>query len=387
MIPADGNFIIVIVKGNHKAGEVPGQTRQHALLINLLGVKQMIVGVNKMDADMANYKEERFNEIRDEMDRMLIRVGWPKKFIEESVPKLPISGWKGDNLITQSTNMPWWKGTDVTVGKNKVHLHTLLDALEKMVTIPERPREAVMRTPLSGIYKIKGIGDVLTGRVEQGTVRPGDEVIFLPTHTSSTPCTGKVFTVEMHHKSVESATCGDNCGFNVKGLVKENMPRVGDVMILKKDESLRRCKSFTAQIRVLEHPGELKVGYCPIAFVRTGRSAVKMTKIGWKVGKETGNQKVENPVSLKSNEMAECTFEPQQPFVVDSFKNCEGLGRVAIMEGASVIMLGKVVGLEFATEEAKGKAAPAAGKADPKAPAGAKAPAAAKPAGKPAGKK
>jgi len=268
MIPADGNFTTAIAKGNHKAGEVPGQTRQHALLINLLGVKQLIVGVNKMDADMALYKEERYNEIRDEMDRMLIRVGWPKKFIEESVPKMPISGWKGDNLITKSTNMDWWKGTDVKVGKETIHLDTLLDALEKMVTIPERPREAVMRTPISGIYKIKGIGDVLTGRVEQGTVRPGEEVIFLPTHTTSTPCTGKVFTVEMHHKSVESASSGDNCGFNIKGLVKENMPRVGDVMILKKDQSLQRCKSFTAQIRVLEHPGELKVGYCPIAFVR-----------------------------------------------------------------------------------------------------------------------
>jgi len=318
------------------------------------------------------------------MDRMLIRVGWPKKFIEEGVPKIPISGWKGDNLITKSTNMDWWKGCDVKVGKNTVHIHTLLDALEGMVTIPDRPKDAVMRTPISGIYKIKGIGDVLTGRVEQGTVRPGEEVIFLPTHTSSTPCTGKVFTVEMHHKTVDSATSGDNCGFNIKGLVKENMPRVGDVMILKKDESLRRCKAFTAQIRVLEHPGELKVGYCPIAFVRTGRSAVKMTKISWKVGKETGNQKVEAPISLKSNEMAECIFEPQQPFVVDSFKNCEGLGRVAIMEGASVIMLGKVVGLEFVTgDEGKKGAAVAAGK-----PGGGKAaPGAAKPAAKPAAKK
>jgi len=306
------------------------------------------------------------------MERMLVRVGWPKKFIEESVPKLPISGWKGDNLIVESTNMNWWKGVDVKVGKNTVHVHTLLDALENMVVLPERPKEAVMRTPISGIYKIKGIGDVLTGRVEQGTVKPGDEVIFLPTHTPSTPCTGKIFTVEMHHKSVESATCGDNCGFNIKGLVKENMPRVGDVMILKKDESLRRCKSFTAQIRVLEHPGELKVGYCPIAFVRTGRSACKMTKISWKVGKETGNQKVEAPISLKSNEMAECVFEPQQPFVVDIFKNCEGLGRVAIMEGASVIMLGKVVGLDFYTGEEGKKGAKAA-------PAGAKG-AAAKPA-------
>jgi len=393
MIPADGNFTTAIAKGNHKAGEVPGQTRQHALLINLLGVKQMIVGVNKMDADMANYKQERYNEIRDEMDRMLIRVGWPKKFIEESVPKLPISGWKGDNLITESTNMDWWKGTDVKVGKETIHIHTLLDALEKMITIPDRPKESIMRTPISGIYKIKGIGDVLTGRVEQGTVRPGEEVIFLPTHTASTPCTGKIFTVEMHHKSVESATCGDNCGFNIKGLVKENMPRVGDVMILKKDDTLRRAAAFTAQIRVLEHPGELKVGYCPIAFVRTGRSAVKMTKINWKVGKETGNQKVENPISLKSNEMAEVVFEPQQPFVVDTFKNCEGLGRVAIMEGASVIMLGKVTALEFQSDDVKGGKAGAAAAGKPGAAAagkpGAAKPAAggAKPAAKPAAKK
>jgi len=219
-----------------------------------------------------------------------------------------------------------------------------------------------MRTPISGIYKIKGIGDVLTGRVEQGIVRPGDEVIFLPTHSSALPCPGKIFTVEMHHKSVESASSGDNCGFNIKSLSPNNPPKVGDVMVLKKDESLGRCKSFTAQIRVLEHPGELKVGYCPIAFVRTGRSAVRMTKITWKAGKETGNQKVENPVCLKSNEMAEVVFEPQQSFVVDTFKNCEGLGRVAIMDGGNVVMLGKVVSLEFSGIEDGKKVGKAAGK-------------------------
>jgi len=147
----------------------------------------------------------------------------------------------------------------------------------------------------------------------------------------------------MHHKSVPQAVSGDNCGFNIKGLKKENMPRVGDVMVLKSDATINRVRSFVVQIRVLEHPGELKAGYCPIAFVRTGRSAVRMTGINWKVGKETGNQKLEAPISLKSNEMAEAVFEPQQPFVVDTFKNCEGLGRVALMEGASVIMLGKVV--------------------------------------------
>jgi len=343
MVPADGNFTTAIARGNAKAGEVQGQTRQHALLINLLGVKQLIVGINKMDADLAGYKEARYNEIKEEMDRMLLRVGWTKAFVTDSVPFLPISGWKGDNLITKSSNMTWWNGADIKQGKTVVHVETLLDVLEKFVTVPSRPSAAAARTPISGIYKIKGIGDVLTGRVEQGTVRPSEEVIFLPTHTASTPCDGKIFTVEMHHKSVPQAVSGDNCGFNIKLLKKENMPRVGDVMVLKTDVTINRVRSFTAQIRVLEHPGELKAGYCPIAFVRTGRSAVRMTGINWKVGKETGNQKLEAPISLKSNEMAEAVFEPQQPFVVDTFKNCEGLGRVALMEGASVIMLGKVV--------------------------------------------
>jgi len=342
MVPADGNFTTAIAKGNHKAGEVQGQTRQHAVLINLLGVKQLIVGVNKMDCDVAMYGEPRYKEVSDEMKDMLIKVGWKKEFVLESVPMLPISGWMGDNLITPSKNMDWYKGMDVKVEAETVHLHTLKDALEKMVRIPPRATDKPMRTPVSGVFKIKGVGDVLTGRVEQGEVKPGDEVVFLPTHTASTACTGKVFTVEMHHKTVDVAHPGDNVGLNIKGLPKDNMPRVGDIMILKTDTSIGRVKDFTVQVQVMNHPGELKVGYCPIAFVRTARSAVRMSKINWKIGKETGGSKAENPPCLKSNEMAEIVLEPQQPFVVDTFKSCEGLGRVAIMEGNSVVMLGKV---------------------------------------------
>jgi elongation factor 1-alpha len=363
MIPADGNFTTAIARGNAKTGEVQGQTRQHSLLINLLGVKQIIVGVNKMDSDVAGYKESRYKEIKEEMISTLIKVGWPKAFVDTSVPFMPISGWMGDNLIKKSENMPWYTGSEIVLpNKSKITVHTLKEALELMVVIPERSSAAIMRTPISGIYKIKGIGDVLTGRVEQGTVKPGEEVVFLPTHTASTPCQGKVFSVEMHHKVVDSATSGDNCGFNIKGLVKENMPRVGDIMILKKDETIGRAYSFTAQVRVLEHPGELKVGYCPIAFVRTGRSAVRMSGINWKIGKESGNTKVPNPPNLKSNEMAEAVFEPMQPFVVDTFKNCEGLGRVAIMEGASVIMLGKVTAVDFKEKPKEEPKAAATGK-------------------------
>ncbi|KAI9295291.1 elongation factor alpha-like protein [Neoconidiobolus thromboides FSU 785] len=332
MVPADGNFTTAIQKGDHKAGDIQGQTRQHARLLNLLGVKQLIVGINKMDSDTAGYKEDRYTEIRDEMASMLIKVGWKKEFIEKSVPILPISGWMGDNLLKKSEKMTWWKGVDVVTTSGKsLHIDTLLD----------------MRLPVSGIYKIKGVGDVVTGRVEQGLLVPNSEVVFLPTHTASNQCTGKVFTIEMHHKRAEQAQTGDNIGMNVKGLDKNNMPRSGDVMILKSDTSLRPVKNFTAQIQTLDIPGEVKPGYSPIGFVRCGRSACKIIALKWKIGKETGRKKLEDPHSLKANEAAEVVFEPIQPLVVDTFKNCEGLSRIAFLDGNTAVMLGKVVAVEY----------------------------------------
>merc|ERR1711869_123953 len=115
MVPADGNFTTAIAKGNHKAGEIQGQTRQHSRLINLLGVKQLCIGVNKMDCQTA---------------------GWKKDFVLKSTPVLPISGWIGDNLLKKSTNMTWWNGMDIEVetktGQQKLHIDTLYDCLNNM---------------------------------------------------------------------------------------------------------------------------------------------------------------------------------------------------------------------------------------------------------------
>merc|ERR1712096_226531 len=163
MVPADGNFVVAIQKGDHKAGEVQGQTRQHARLINLLGVKQLICCINKMDAEpAAGYKKERYDEIMNEMKLMLIKVGWPKQFVEKRVPIVPISGFQGDNLLEKSGNMEWWKGQDVKISKTQtIHVHTLVDALNDFVQPAIRDHDAIMRLPLSGVYKIKGVGDVL----------------------------------------------------------------------------------------------------------------------------------------------------------------------------------------------------------------------------------
>jgi elongation factor 1-alpha len=130
---------------------------------------------------------------------------------------------------------------------------------------------------------------------------------------------------------------------NIKGLDKGNMPHTGDVMILKSDQSLKPVDNFTAQIQTLDIPGEVKSGYSPIGFVRCGRSACRMTKINWKVGKETGGKKLEDPANLKANEMAEVVFAPTQPLVVESFKQCEGLSRIAFLDGNTAVMLGKIV--------------------------------------------
>jgi len=357
MVPADGNFTTAIQKGDHKAGQVQGQTRQHARLINLLGVKQLVVCVNKMDApETAEYKEARYKEIADEMKSTLIKVGWPKPFVMNRTPVIPISGWHGDNLLEKSTNMDWWKGQNVKISKEKAMLVTTLkEALNDFVQPAKRDPEKAMRLPISGVYKIKGVGDVLTGRVEQGEVKPGEEVMFLPTHTAVNPCTGKVFTVEMHHKRVEAGMSGDNVGMNVKNLKKENMPRVGDVMVYAKDTTLAASSNFTAQVQVLDIPGSIKNGYSPIGHVRCGRAACRMVQMNWKMGKDTGGEKAESPVELKTNDAAEAIFVPQQPLVVDTFENCDGLSRIAFMDGNSAVMLGKVVSVNSPVTWAEGK--------------------------------
>jgi elongation factor 1-alpha len=344
MVPADGGFGVAIQKGNKKSGEIQGQTRQHARLLLLLGVKQLIICVNKMDSDTAKYSQERFNEVADEMRNMLVSVGWNKDTVKNSVPVLPISGWKGDNLFEQSKNMPWWKGVDVKSDKDSapVTVITLHDALDKFAKLPKRNVDGPLRIPVSGVHNIKGVGVVITGRVEQGTARPGQEVRFIPSY-ESVKSEGKIFTIEMHHKTVAEAGPGDNVGLNIKGLTKENMPKIGDIIVLAKDDSLRSVQNFTCQVQVLDPPNTLKAGsYTPVGFCRTATSPLKFVKVNWKMGKSTNNQKVTDATELAAGDMAEVVFEPQKPFVVEKFSSLESLGRIACFEGNGVIMLGKV---------------------------------------------
>jgi len=360
MVPSNkGGFETSIAKGNHKKGEVQGQTRQHARLCHLLGIEQVICGINKMDDKSVNWSEDRYKEIKGEVDKMLTKIGYKTK----KIPFIPMSGFHGDNLNEPSKNMPWYKGFEVKVKKEKVKGHTLVDALEKVVKPPKRNDKKAFRMPVSGVYKIKGVGDVVTGRVEQGKITPGVNVRFYPTG-----CTGNIFSIEMHHKTVEMAHCGDNVGLNVKKLPKENMPHTGDVMAIddvKEDPNPpRACKEFTALVFVQDHPGKLscgkmekdkksgeqvcKGGFTPSIHIRTAKAPCQMTAINWKMGKSTSNAKVEGVPYIEAGDQAEVTFQPKMPIVVQPFDECKPLGRIAAMDSNSLIMLGKVTKVTYA---------------------------------------
>jgi len=360
LVPADGNFVPAIQRGDAEAGEIQGQTRHHARILNLLGVRQLVIGVNKMDCDVVGYKEDRYNEIRDEMRNMLIRAGWKKNFVANSVPVIPISGWMGDNLLEKSSNMGWWNGVDITVEDTgeKMKVVTIKECLNDMAQPPKRETHKPLRLPIYGIYKVQGVGDVVTGRVEQGMVSPSEDVIFIPTHTSDNPCEGKVFSIDIHHRRVDAGKPGDIVDINVKGLREQNMPRCGDVMVHKKDGTLKGIKSFTCQVMTMDNlKGKITCGYSPIGYVRGGRAACRMTEIIWKMGKETGGQKLESPPHLMANEVGAVTFEPMTPLVCDDYRNCEGLSRMAFLDDNTVVMLGKVVST-IAREETPTPAAP-----------------------------
>jgi len=363
MVPADkGGFEKAVAKGNRSTGEVEGQTRQHARLINLLGVEMVIVGINKMDnTSPSPYNEERFNEIAGEVRIMLKQAGYKDPQIN-NFPFVPISGWMGDNLVKVSDNLKWYKGCNIkspSTGE-MVTVHTLENAFNDACCPPKRTDDGAMRTCVSGVYKIKGVGDVITGRVEQGKILKESRVKFIPSD-GKMPCKGKIFTIEMHHKTVDEARAGDNVGLNVKGLTKENMPRVGDVITPEADK-LCEVTEFTMQVAIQDHPGQLKAavweeksktwrgGFSPIAFVRTARAPVMMCKIDWKMGKKsTGGAKVEEALYVEKNDMAQVVFIPKGPIVLTSFKDCAGLGRVAIMDSNALVMLGKCTKVSYKT--------------------------------------
>lgn len=294
-----------------------GQTKEHALLAFTLGVKQMIVALNKMDS--CAYSESRYNDIKEEVSNYLKKVGYkPAK-----IPFVPISGWVGDNMIERSAAMEWYKGP------------ILLEALDQ-VTPPKRPTDKPLRLPLQDVYKIGGIGTVPVGRVETGILKPNMVVVFAPAGLST-----EVKSVEMHHEALTEAVPGDNVGFNCKNVSVKDLKR-GFVCSSATDDPAKGAETFEAQVIIMSHPGQIQNGYTPVLDCHTAHIATKFKNIDEKMDRRTGKAVETNPKFVKSGDACIVTMEPTKPLVVETFESYPPLGRFAVRDMRQTVAVGVV---------------------------------------------
>ena len=328
--------------GGFEAGfSKDGQTREHALLAQTMGVKQMIVAVNKMDDTSVNYSQARYDEIKGELTIYLKKVGYNVA----NIPFIPISGWVGDNMIEASDNMSWYNGP------------TLLAALDALRP-PKRPVDKPLRLPLQDVYKIGGIGTVPVGRVETGAIKAGMVVTFGPMNTTT-----EVKSVEMHHEQVEQALPGDNVGFNVKNLSVKDIKR-GYVASDSKNDPCTDTEMFVAQVIVFNHPGQIQNGYTPVLDCHTCHIACKFAKLRSKVDKRTGAVTEDEPQNIKSQDAAMVELIPTKPMVVETFATYAPLGRFAVRDMRQTVAVGVIK--EITRKQQTGKTTKAAQKAQGK---------------------
>jgi len=344
-------LIVAAGVGEFEAGiSKNGQTREHALLAFTLGVKQLIIGVNKMDSTEPPYSEKRFTEISSEVANYVKKVGYNPK----SVAFVPISGWHGDNMIEPSENMPWYKGWNKEMKEGKFSGKTMFEALDAIIP-PSRPSDKPLRLPLQDVYKIGGIGTVPVGRVETGVIKPGMVVTFAPSQLST-----EVKSVEMHHESLPQAEPGDNVGFNVKNVSVKDIKR-GNVASDSKNDPAKGATTFCAQVIVLNHPGEIGNGYSPVLDCHTAHIACKFQELLEKIDRRSGKKMEDFPKKVKSGDAAIVKMKPSKPMCVESFQQYPPLGRFAVRDMRQTVAVGVIKSVE--KEEVKGKQTKAAAKA------------------------
>ena len=309
---ADAAVLIVSVKEG-----VQTQTREHAFLAKTLGVKQLIIGLNKMDS--VNYDHVKFEEVKKDVTSLLKNIGYKI----EDVPMIPISAYMGDNIAKKSDKTPWYSGP------------TLLETLDAL-KVPEKPTTKPLRVPIQDVYTITGVGTVPVGRVETGILKVNDKVIIMPANAI-----GEVKSIEMHHVQMPQAEPGDNIGFNLKG-VEKNAIRRGDVLGLPSNPPTV-AEEFTAQIVVLNHPTAMTVGYQPVIHCHTAQVACSVIEITKKIDPKTGQTVAEKPDFIKTGDVAIVKFKPTKPMAIEKASDFPQLGRFAIRDMGQTVAAGMII--------------------------------------------
>ncbi len=311
---ADAAVLVVDAKEG-----VMQQTREHVYLARVFGIKNLIIAMNKMD--LLNYDEAKYKEVKESVIKA-VKASYPNA---ESLNYIPISSKNGENLKVKSDKMSWYTGP------------TLLEALNSL-PLPDRPTQLPLRIPIEDVYSIQGVGTVPVGKVVSGIMKPGDKIIFEPSHV-----TAEVKSIQMHYQNLEQAQPGDNIGFNVRGVEKEQVKRGDIVGLVSAPPTV--ATEFTAQIIVLNHPTAISAGYSPVLHAHTAQVPVKFKKILRRLDPKTGQTAEENPATIKQGDAAIVVLEPLKPLSIEKADVIPQLAGFAIRDMGLTIAAGRCIDL------------------------------------------
>ena len=277
------------------------QTRRHARICALMGIKYFVFAINKMD--LADYSEERFKEIKAQVDELSNELSLA------NVKIIPLSATEGDNITTKSENTPWYGG------------EALLEYLEN-VEITDRQHEMGFYMPVQRVCRPDHTFRGFQGQIEAGSIRVGDEIVTLPSN---------------EHAKVKSILIGDReSDFADEGRpVTIQLDREVDVSrgcVLMSGADLTLSKSFTATILWMDDE-KLSIGKDYLVKIGTKQIAGILKNIQYKIDVNTGEYIPAN--DLQKNEIAVCDITLQEEIVLDEFSRHKTLGELILIDRVS----------------------------------------------------
>ena len=289
------------------------QTRRHMFLVSLLGIKHVVVAVNKMDT--VGYTKNRFMKIRDEMKKFLRSLGYDA----EKIPFVPVSARRGDNVFKRSGKIGWFEGT-------------LIESLDKSVA-HEKLLAKPLRFSVQDVYDVDG-RRLVVGRVESNIIRKGDEVIFQPSGVRAI-----VEKIETLDGELEEAGVGSAVGL---GLGTPQTVGRGEVCG-RPDDPPRAVKEFSGEMVLLS--GELSKGETIAVRCGTAKVDCGVKEISKKINSETGEPLEEFSEVVRPNEAAMIKFHALEPLVVEKFSEIPELGRFVVVKNDKNVGAGVVLGV------------------------------------------
>lgn len=328
-----GILVISARRGEFETGfEKGGQTREHALLAKTLGVRFLVVVINKMDDSTVNWEQERFDECVNKLKPFLKSCGYA---IKKDVRFLPISGLTGANILNEVSPelCPWWREL-CAQGANNTTIPTLIGTLDAF-TISDRSPDGPLRLPVLDRYVERGL--VVMGKVESGTLRVNDEVGILPTRRKAV-----VESIYSGESKLKFALPGENVlikfslnmedvqkGFVISSLVK-GCPAVNefDVQI--------------ALVDMVEHRPVFSSGYDCVMHIHTAEveiSCLQVISVTDKRGQSVNRR------FAKQGEMCVARLRTPLTTCMESFERMPALGRITLRDEGRTIAIGKVMKL------------------------------------------